>query len=308
MNDCLRDAARLQRWMQAVIMHPEGVSQGVDSTEARHHVDISIDQLEDLICRSERLTSRERLSIYGNAYYARLLECLRSVFPQFAKAVGDDAFDELGVGYLQSYPSRSYTLDALGANFPDYLQETRPDRDAESGQREAWPDFLIELATLEWAIHQVFDGPGDERQPAWSFESVRHDVASRWPNVQLLPSPSLRLLSFRFPVNDHYTSLRQATGEHDRPTVPDPEPTWLAITRRDYVVRRHPLRHSQFALLSQILSGEKLGRAIAEAAAVEAGLLDHFSRNLQEWFCTWMVAGFFVGVTGEPQVARSRDA
>lgn len=303
MNGCSCDAARLQRWMQAVIMHPGGVSQGVDSAEARRHVEVSIDQLEELICRSESLTSRERLSIYGNAYYARLLECLRSVFPQFAKAVGDDAFDELGVGYLQSYPSRSYTLDALGANFPGYLQETRPDRDAESGQREAWPDFLIELATLEWAIHQVFDGPGDERQAAWNFHSVGQDVASRWPNVRLLPAPSLRLLSFGFPVNDYYTSLRQATGEDDRPAVPDPESTWLALTRRDYVVRRHSLQRPQFALLSQVLSGKNLGHAIVCAATIEEGSLDDFPKRLEEWFRTWMTAGFFVGIAGEPFVA-----
>jgi len=38
------------------------------------------DPVEDVICRSRDLTSIGQLGVYGNAYYARLLECLREFF------------------------------------------------------------------------------------------------------------------------------------------------------------------------------------------------------------------------------------
>jgi len=85
---------RIQRWMQAVIAHPDGVLRGADSLEARQHLEITADQIEQVIAPSRQLTGEERLAIYGRAYFARLLECLRSVFPCVAKTIGEEAFDE----------------------------------------------------------------------------------------------------------------------------------------------------------------------------------------------------------------------
>ena len=45
--------------------------------------------------RSQALTALERLAIYGHAYYARLLECLREEFPVLKHALGEELFDEL---------------------------------------------------------------------------------------------------------------------------------------------------------------------------------------------------------------------
>jgi hypothetical protein len=60
----------------------------------------------------------DRLAIYGTAYYARLLECLLEEFPVLVHALGEELFDAFAVGYLQKYPSRSYTLNDLATNIP----------------------------------------------------------------------------------------------------------------------------------------------------------------------------------------------
>src|SRR5581483_6380291 len=122
----MRELNRNQRWMQTVIMHPEGVAEGVASAPARECLDIGPEQVEQVVTPSRTLTALDRLSIYGNAYYARLLECLREEFPVLVHALGEELFDAFTVGYLQKYPSRSYTLNDLATNFPRYLAETRP--------------------------------------------------------------------------------------------------------------------------------------------------------------------------------------
>jgi hypothetical protein len=97
--------------------------------------------------------SRSRLAIF---------QC--EEFPVLKHALGAEVFDAFAVGYLERYPSRSYTLFQLGANFPRFLAETRPE--AGKGEGEAlpvnWPDFLIDLATLELTFNEVFDGLGVE--------------------------------------------------------------------------------------------------------------------------------------------------
>ena len=75
------DLEQIQRWMQAVIVHPLGVEQGIASSDARRHVDVDPVDLEQVVTRSKALSAVERLAIYGYAYYARLLECLKEEFP-----------------------------------------------------------------------------------------------------------------------------------------------------------------------------------------------------------------------------------
>ena len=49
MNRSESPLEKVQRWMQAVIMHPDGVEAGLDSVGARNHIDLPPDQVELLI-------------------------------------------------------------------------------------------------------------------------------------------------------------------------------------------------------------------------------------------------------------------
>ncbi|HEV3344003.1 MAG TPA: DNA-binding domain-containing protein [Pirellulales bacterium] len=288
--------ASVQRWMQAVIMHPDGVAAGTQSEEARQHLDVSADNLEEIIGRSRNLTSDQRLEIYHNAYFSRLLECLRNIYPMVAKTLGEEIFDGLAVGYLHSHPSGSYTLDRLGDEFPRYLHASRPDLDDAGEPTETWPDFLIDLAGLEWNIGEVFDGPGVEGQATLGSEQLLGMDATRWPDVRLVPAPCLRLLPFRFPVNDYFTSLRQAADDAEPPSVPEPAESWLALSRREFVVRRHALEKAQYELLTSLVSGRTIGAAIEQLAATATVDFDRLADHLQGWFRIWTAAGFFLGL------------
>jgi hypothetical protein len=285
----------VQRWFQAVVTHPEGVEGGADSPEAQRLIHLKRGELEAVIRRSKSLTAAERLAIYANAYYARLLECLAAYYPVLQSALGEEVFESFAFEYLQRHPSVSYTLDRLGDSFARFLDETRPDREAGEPEEVGWPDFLIDLATLEWNINQVFDGPGVEFQPLLTAETLRSFPAERFAEARLVPVPCLRLLAFRYPVNAYYTAARRA-GEGEEVPVPDAAPELVALSRRDFVVRRYPLDAAQHALLGRVLAGASVGEAIAAAAAI-SGLDDEaLAVALQAWFRLWTAEGFFQSI------------
>lgn len=279
--------SHIQRWLQAVIVHPGGVAAGLQSSEARRELDVPLDEVESIITRSAALTSIERLEIYSRAYYARLIECLRSQFPVLAKVLGEDVFDRFAGGYLEQHPSHSYTLGRLGENFVDYLRETRPADDAGA----AWPDLLIDLARLEWEFDQVFDGPGVEGQPLLAADQIRAIPADRWHAAKLVSVPCLRLLSLRYPVHEYYRAIRRG----DAAAPPIPAATHLAITRREYVVRYFPLTAPQHSLLAALLQGVSIGEAVEAVAAGHASL-DELANNLHAWFSLWTAEGFFLRI------------
>lgn len=229
----------VQQWFQAVVTHPEGVAAGAASPAAQGLVRLDRGALEQLVRRSSRLTAEQRLEIYANAYYARLLECLRDTFPVLTQVLGAEVFDGFAFDYLQRYPSRSYTLYRLAESFPRFLEETRPDRPpAPAGP--TWPDFLIDLATLELAIAEVFDGPGVEGDPLLApADLLALQAGGRFAAARLAPVPCLRLLRFRYPVNAFYSAIRSRRpvessappGSPQPPEAPGPGPLASADPR-----------------------------------------------------------------------------
>lgn len=287
---------QVQRWMQAVIMHPEGVVSGIESATARSAIDVAPEGVEQVVTRSRNLTSIERLQVYANAYYARLLECLREEFPALAHALGEEAFDGFAFGYLQRYPSRSYTLAELARDFPQYLSETRPADEP----MPSWPDFLIDLATVERTYSEVFSGPGIENQPALTPENLAAIPEECWPAARLTVAPCLRLLRLRYPVHEYISAVRHKEDAD----VPRPAATYLVVTRRDFVVRRFAVSQPEFELLSALAGGATIATATERIASSgpcsfddpKAGDVNTLADRLRDWFQAWTVARLFVQV------------
>lgn len=285
----LRSLQSLQRWVQEVITHPDGIAAGVESPTAKLQIDIGVSSIEQVVEPSSRLGSADRLAVYGNAYFARLVECLGQEFPATRYALGEETFESFAFGYVNDSPSSSYSLGFLGERFAQYLTDTRPSDVPKPG----WPDFLIDLATLERTYAEVFDGLGPENLATLKPEDLQAVPPELVNEVRFVPVPSLRILEASFPVHEYVTAVRRGQS----PEIPMPAETLLVITRREYVVRRGAVSRAEFQLLKAILDGNPLGTAIEVAAeAIPDVADDEFAANLSKWFQHWASAGWFLRV------------
>lgn len=278
----------LQRWMLSIISHPGGVDEGINSIQAQREIEVHPDQLDEVISPSQKCTSRERLAVYGNAYFTRLLECLQAEYPAVDHAVGEDAFRSFVAGYLKDYPPGSYTLNALGQFFPAYLAQTKPSSQVELG----WEDFIIELAIVERLFSDVFDGPGEEGQQLLSEETIRAVPPEKWGEMRLITADSLRLCPCQFPVHEYISSVRNART----PEFSTPAPTWLVVHRVDYVVRRQAVSEVAWRLLRGLQQRQPLRAAIELAMNETDTEFDVLISELGTWFRDWTVAGYFQGI------------
>lgn len=280
------DLAALQRWMHAVVTHPGGVETGAASDEAQR--EMAADSIGDVVPPSERQSSAERMAVYARSYWARLVECLQEDFPAVRRAVGDDAFAQLAVGYLIEQPSASYTLGRLGEQFPAYLSATAP-------VGEDWMQSVVELAQLERAVTEVFDLSGGETRGYLSLDALRDLAPEDYASLRLNVLPTVRLLRFEHDVDRWFTALR-AEGE-----VPDCErsATYLALSRRDFTVRRHRLTRGEFLLLESLTAGKSLGAAI-ESVQADSNSTDVplSAEMLTRCFADWTRAGIFGAMRG----------
>jgi hypothetical protein len=136
---------------------------------------------------------------------------------------------------------------------------------------------------LESAIDEVFDGPGPERERPLDAASLAALGAAAADSLRLRVAPGLRLLAFAFPLNDFYSAFRSGAAA----AMPAPEPTWLALYRRDYIVRRMPLTQPGFDVLQALASGESLAAALAKSGSATAA-------DVQAWFQAWTAAGLLL--------------
>ena len=279
---------RVQRWMQAVIVHPGTVEDGIRSPAAAELLPAAA--LEDVVLPSARLTATERVGIYHGMYLGRMIEALESDYPALQRLLGAEGFTDLVRDYVQAHPSRSYTLNRLGDHFPEFVAKA-------PGLRRR--GFAHDLARLERAMSQVFD---EEETPALTPEAIAAVPPAAWEEARLDPIAAFRLLVVRYPVNAYVDALYR-----EGPAAPQRgrREGGVAVYRRMYGVYRLELDPPAYALLAALAAGATIGEAVGGGASASVGTEDLF-----RWFREWVAAGIFRAVTvegGGPGRTRTFD-
>jgi Putative DNA-binding domain len=269
----------VQRWLQAVIVHPGDVEEAIASPEAA--TEVAPERLEELVKPSHSLTSTERVEIYHDMYLLRMVEALEADYPAVRHFLGEAEFEQMVVDYVGSFPSRSYTLNRLGDHLPRFFAE-HPERPHAA--------FLADLARYELAVTQAFD---EAQSPVLAPDDVAAIPATAWVTARLVPVAAFRLLALRHPVAAHVEAARNGWT----PPRPRRRQSWLAVYRRDYSVLRVELSRPQYELLAALGAGEPLGEAVAAAALrLPAARREG---TVHRWFSSWVAAQMFSRVVTE---------
>ena len=172
----------LQQRFWHLITAPEGVS-GALPEVAR--ADPGADPLASWIVADDEDTARERLDVYADMYFFRLLEALESDVPKVATLLGHDAFHDLVTDYLVVHPSTHPSLRHAAGSLPDFLAHHHA---------SATRSDLSDLARLELARNDVFHGPASPSIDAQALAGVAPDV---WPRLRFGVAPAVRWLRVR---------------------------------------------------------------------------------------------------------------
>jgi hypothetical protein len=225
---------------------------------------------------SARLDVQARLGVYANAYVWRLRDVLAEDFPEVARLLGPDRFEEVVREYLRHHPSEHPSVRYVGGELASFL-ETRCEL----------PAYLPDLARLEWARTEVFDAPDATPVTAAALLGV---APEDWPRLRLRPIPALTLLRTRWPVHEIWDGAQPA--DPAGPATLAAAPTILRVWRAaDYAVFHAAMDARAADALERLMAAEPFATicgAFAElppdAAAREATAL------LARWFEDGIIA------------------
>lgn len=250
----------VQRWFAGVVRHPTGVRAAL--------------RRGDEAPRAAALqkpgvgTTSARLQVYGEAYFARLVEVVAGDYPALRAAVGERRFAAWARRYLVRCPSRHPNLNQLGARFPRHVRTV-----------ERADAVAAALARIELAVTKAFDAPTREPLPASALADV---PPSRWQRMRLDVHPSVQLLRVPAAAADRYL----AWGAGERPPRRAGH-VHLCVLRVGEQVQRFELPAAAAKVLRRLQRGERFGRALAGVPA---------NAPVDAWFARWRADGVFVAV------------
>lgn len=190
----------------------------------------------------------EGLARYREQFVLRHVAVLEQDFPAVLRAVGHDAFHALARRYLAARPPASFTLRDLGQAFAPFLEDP----------------VLRDVARLEWAMVEAFDGPDALPLDPASIAGVPE---SAWPNARIELQPSLQRLVLDHPTKRHVVVFRG--------------------TQRD-------LEEAAYALLDAIANGATLEEACERVAPPR--------EEIAAWFRSWTEAGWISKIYFPPSL------
>lgn len=190
------------------------------------------------ILEDSSASARERLAVYYDAYFLRLLDSLAHDFPTLKKVLGNEDFQRLCADYLGENPSRFKSLSLVGQRLPDFIREHPLSRKFY---------FLADLARLEWAVLLSL----------YSDRSPTADFTKASPSSILRLNSSAQFLETEWAVERLWENREKPTPQSPR-ILRKKEPRTLIIFRDASWARVKVLSLAEFSALRLIQEGVAL--------------------------------------------------
>ena len=262
--------ADVQSHLYDLITAPEGAAKRL--TELGR----APDDLETIVRSSGPLSAVERVDVYANMYFFRILEVLADEYAKIVTLVGGDAFHNLVTDYLLACRPAHPSLREVGARLPAYLAhhplaEDRP--------------WLSELARLERTRLELFDGPDAE---ALTLDAVRALPPEALPELALRAVRCHALLHTEYAISPLWRALEADRPEKSpAPHDPPKSPETILVWRQDLTVFNRVLGPDETACLPLLRDGATFA-AICEQVLEGAPDAETAARRAFEHLAQWL--------------------
>lgn len=262
-----------QEWFGKIISSPlaEG-SKIADMTPSGGDIK---DEAAERICPSPALKPYERIQIYNQQYWWRLINNMQDAFPFLLRLFGYTDFNNtIATPYLTAYPPRHWSLDALGRNLPQWISDFYNASDKQ---------LVYDASVLDLSYMSLFFKPLLQILSEDQFDNV----------IYLQPHVAF----FEFPY-DLITFREEMMAKEPDYWLENPFPELKAVPQ-SLIIYRSLKGHTTYKFLSR--SEMTLLQLFQKGVTIDAvcGWIEmqasEFRRevelSLQQWFQDWTIRG-----------------
>jgi hypothetical protein len=267
--------AETQRLLWRLITAPEGVAAALAGDDDRGG------SLRAALTRSvrgdDRLDAAQRVDIYANMYFFRILDVLKEDYPATLALLGEVGFHNLITDYLLAHPPAHFSVREAGRHVPEFL--------ATHAAADAHP-CAPDLARYERALNDAFDAAD---APVLTAAALAPVPPEAWPELRFALHPSVRLIECGWPVDALRAAADRGETVADLPTA---APTRLCVWRHELAVFHRHVEALEFAALADVERGATFAEVCATASEMSAA---DASRQVAEALAGWIERGWLRG-------------
>jgi hypothetical protein len=263
----------IQRLFFSAITWPTGVRDFLEQADTATRA-----RFERLFAETPGFDRIARVDVYADAYFYRLLDALREMFPRTRVLAGDTAFHNLITDYLLACPSTAPDLRRAGDRLPAFVARHSLGNDL---------PFLPHVAVVEAALNHALDCRDDELLSESDLAGVPPEA---WPSLGFTFSTPTRRFDVPFELVRVFEQCDAGARDAALESARTAGAQALLVGRRGqaiYFRRLDPLENEALSAFEQGLCFgdvcELLAQRHLEVGA--AGIVAQLRR--------WLVAGVF---------------
>jgi hypothetical protein len=257
----------IQQLFFRAITWPTGVSDFLAQADLRTR-----QAFDAAFAESAELGRVERLDVYANAYFYRLLDALREMFPRTCALAGEAAFHNLVTDYLLAFPSCEPDLRHAGDALPGFSA-------AHALGREL--PMAADVARVEQALNHSLDAPQGGKVERQALAIVE---PTAWPLLHLDLSTPTRLVRVDWDVAEIARCLEGDAPESARQLARSPVPLTFLVGRLGFATYFRRLGAVEATALTALARGDSFGAACEAVSRASPEVeLSSLARDLMRW-------------------------
>lgn len=243
------------------------------------------EEAKSYIASSPTLKSHERIQIYAQQYWWRLLSILQDNFPLLLRLFGPTDFNQtIAMPFLQANPPKHWSLNVLGELLPDWLKKNYQAKDSILVYNSAYLDWVF---LKSFIIHS---------KPPLTKILQNLDDSVLEQNFTLQPHTSLLQLPYHL-LNLRKIFLEQTPEywvENDFPPLTRDKQYYFVIYRSPQKgVAWKEASLVEFSILTQFQTGTSISSVCEWLEKQPKKMQKEAMTNLRAWFQDWTLRDLF---------------
>lgn len=268
-----------QKWFASIIIRP------IDQESRMNPISPSGVPMEKeapvYISPSPRLRSEERIQLYNQQYWWRLLSNLHDMLPLVTRLFGYQDFNKsIAIPYLEKYPSAHWSLNALGDRLAKWIEEDyhAPDK-----------SLVQNAAAIDLAYNTSFFAA---QYPPISLQKVNGEISGLMAETIFL-QPHIFLFEMPYHLfNLRAEMLKQDPDywiEHDFPILERGEFCFILYRNKKNLIVFDTLSKTSYKILKSFQNGCTVESICEWLEQQEEAVCLEASENLHLWLQDWIL-------------------
>jgi hypothetical protein len=266
---------KTQEWFASIITRPIDVDNNMISVSPTGNQ--MSEEAKQYIIPSKGLKPHERIQIYNQQYWWRLLTIMQENFPLVTRLFGYHDFNQtIAFPYLNKHKPSTWSLNVLGDTLENWVAEEYEANDKK---------LILEAVKIDYAY--LFSFFAKKKEPL-NFELLNSEELS-FKNLTLQPHVHLfqldsDLIEFR---SNLYKESPDYWVENDFPKLKKGEFHFILYRNHHNFVLADTISPIAYNILSMFKQGASIDSICEWLETQDEETFEEASSNMQNWFGNW---------------------